>query len=110
RALFDGARYAPAPLTAEEEALVSRLDGGAAVGAEAPAAVQAEVPDWLWPRFQAGFGDSAAEEAAALLEEAPVDLRVNTLLGTRAEAQAALAEEGIATRPTPLSPVGLRVD
>ena len=107
--LFDGAGYAPAPLTAEEAALAERLDDAAPRSAEPPAWVACEVPEWLWPRLEGAFGAGAAAEAAALLEEAPTDLRVNSLLGTREEAQAALAEEGIATTPTPLSPVGLRV-
>jgi len=109
RGLFDGARYAPAPLSAEEESLVERLDEPALRGATPPAGVAQEVPDWLWPRLEAAFGSAATAEAAALLEEAPVDLRVNTLLGSREAARAALAEEGIETAPTPLSPVGLRV-
>jgi 16S rRNA (cytosine967-C5)-methyltransferase len=107
RRLFDGGRYAPAPLTADEEALLARLREGR--DAAPPVAVSAEVPDWLWPHFEAAFGVDAAEEARALLEEAPTDLRVNTLLATRGAAQVALAEEGIKTTPTPLSPRGLRV-
>ncbi len=42
-------------------------------------------------------------------EEAPLDMRVNLLRGTREEAAAALAAEGIEAEPTPLSPWGLRV-
>lgn len=109
RGLFDGAGYAPAALSDEEEALAERLDDPALRAAPPPAWVAHEVPEWLWPRLEAAFGAAASEEADALLAEAPVDLRVNTLLGPRAEAQAALAEEGIETAPTPLSPVGLRV-
>ena len=107
--LFDGSRYAPPPLTAEEAALIERLEAAARSAAEPPAWVANEVPEWIAPRFEAAFGAAAAEEAAALLREAPVDLRVNTLLGTRAQAQAALAEEDIETVPTPLSPRGLRL-
>lgn len=105
-ALFDGARYAPTPLAAEEAALAARL---AKEGIEPSPEVACEVPAWLWPRFEAAFGVDAKKEAAALLEAAPVDLRVNTLLGTREQAQTALREEDIETTPTPLSPVGLRV-
>jgi len=108
QSLFDGSRYAPAPLSAAEATLATRLEAEAKV-AVPPAWVANEVPAWLVPRLEAAFGAAAAEEAAALLQEAPVDLRVNTLLGSRAEAQAALAEEDIETRPTPLSPLGLRV-
>jgi len=109
RRLFDGSRYAPPPLSAEEDALVERLEQAARKAEAPPAWVAREVPDWLAPRFESAFGEDAAAEAAALLQEAPVDLRVNTLLGSREAAEAALAEEGLETAPTPLSPLGLRL-
>jgi len=55
------------------------------------------------------LGDEAARELAALLEPAPVDLRVNRLKGTRDQARLALAEEDVETAPTALSPDGLRL-
>lgn len=106
--LFDGSRYAPEPLSEEEAALAARL--GDLRDAVPPAWVAQEVPQWLMPKFEAAFGAEAETESRALLQEAPLDLRVNTLLATRDAARAALAEEGIAAQPTPLSPVGLRVE
>lgn len=85
-ALFDGSAHAPAPL-GEAEVLA------------APAHV---VPGWLQPRLDPLLG---AEEGPALLQRAPLDLRVNRLRGTREEALAMLPE-AIAT---PLSPLGLRL-
>ncbi|WP_340117904.1 RsmB/NOP family class I SAM-dependent RNA methyltransferase [Pelagibius sp. 7325] len=108
--LFDGSRYAPAPLSEEEAAVAARLGDPALRDAAPPAWVANEVPQWLMPKLEAAFGEAAAAEAEALLQEAPIDLRVNTLLGTRETARAALAEEGIASEATPLSPVGLRVE
>ena len=110
RGLFDGARYAPAPLSAEEDAVVERLADPELRAAEPPAWVAQEVPEWIAPKLREAFGEAAESEAAALLQEAATDLRVNLLLGTREAAQAALAEEGIETAPTPLSPRGLRVE
>jgi 16S rRNA (cytosine967-C5)-methyltransferase len=107
--LFDGTGYAPPPLTAEETALVARLGDAGVRQAEPPAWVANEVPEWIMSRLEQAFGATATEEAGALLQEAPVDLRVNTLLDSLAAAQAALAEEGIESAPTPLSPCGLRV-
>lgn len=43
-----------------------------------------------------------------MLAPAPLDLRVNLLRGTREQASASLAGEGIETEPTTLSPWGLR--
>lgn len=107
--LFDGSRYAPAPLTEEESVLIAHLADAAGQQDAPPSWVASEVPEWIMPRLERAFPGAAVEESAALLEEAPVDLRVNTLLGRVEEAQAALAEEDIETHPTPLSPRGLRV-
>jgi 16S rRNA (cytosine967-C5)-methyltransferase len=68
------------------------------------------LPDWLYHSLleQHGAGETRAL-AAALNQPATVDLRVNTLKATRAEAQAALAAENISSEPTTLSPWGLRL-
>jgi 16S rRNA (cytosine967-C5)-methyltransferase len=73
-------------------------------------AVAADLPDWLWERLGRAFGDAGREALAhACLAAAPLDLRVNPLKTTRAEAQRALATSGIVAAPTPYSPLGLRV-
>lgn len=46
---------------------------------DAPAPVRGDYPDWLDPHLARVFSDARAEEAAALAERAPVDLRINTL-------------------------------
>ncbi len=106
--LCDGA-YAPAPLDAGERALVDALSGRGLTDPAQPPWIAGECPEWLWPEFEAGFGAAAADELAALIAPASLDLRVNTLKGDQAAARAALAEAGIAAAPTPLSPLGLRV-
>jgi 16S rRNA (cytosine967-C5)-methyltransferase len=100
--LADGGRFAPAPLTDAERA---RLDAASLDGA-APW-VAGDYPEWLDPNFAATFGDERAEEGAALASRAPVDLRVNTLNGTREEAAQAIAD--LAPTPTRWSPIGLRI-
>lgn len=104
--LFDGGQYRPAALSADETALVEVLHGKPLDDAAQPDAVRAEVPEVLWPDLAAW--DMA--ELQALNRPAPVDLRVNVLKATREQAEAALAAEGIAARPTALSPWGLRLD
>ena len=75
------------------------------------AATLAELPDWLWDRLGAAYGDAArAEIARALLAPATLDLRVNTLRATRDAVRARLAADGVAALPTPWSPLGLRVE
>jgi 16S rRNA (cytosine967-C5)-methyltransferase len=83
--LFDGSPHGPVPLSPEESA-----------------ASASAFPEWLHGRFDPLVG---VGEWPALLERAPLDLRVNRLKGGLAEAQAALPE----AVPTPLSPVGLRL-
>jgi 16S rRNA (cytosine967-C5)-methyltransferase len=84
-ALFDGSPHSPAPI-ADNEA----------------AAPPAAAPAWLEDRFDPLLG---SDEIAALLERAPLDLRVNRLKGSVEDALTLFPH---ATR-TPLSPIGLRL-
>jgi 16S rRNA (cytosine967-C5)-methyltransferase len=59
-AMFDGSPHGPAPIAADE-----------------PAAKAGTAPAWIGKRFKASGIDAA--EAAALVERAPLDLRVNLL-------------------------------
>lgn len=93
--LFDGDKYSPASLTAEERAALARLPDNL------PDAV-AECPDWLRGRI-----DDA--DIRAMVDEAPLDLRVNTLKSTREDVLKLLEQSGIKAEKTPYSPVGVRV-
>lgn len=74
-----------------------------------PPHVRGEYPEWLTPRLTALFGDKLMDEMGAMRDEAPLDLRVNTLKGTRDKAARALAKEDIKSIPTVHSPLGLRL-
>ena len=87
----------------------------AAVAKEDPSSLPPELhhnlPDWLASALHARFDDVQFDAlAAALLQPAPLDLRVNTLKAKREQVQQALAEAGIRAAPTPYSPWGLRID
>lgn len=84
--LFDGSPYGPAPILPGE-----------------PVAEAGVLPRWLADAFAASGLD--ADEQAALLERAPLDLRVNTLKADPAVIQ---AEIGGAV-PLPCLPAGLRI-
>ena len=99
---FGAGRFAPAPLLLSEQAALGRLKGRSLEHPSMPGAARLEVPDWLSPHIDAA-------ELQALLQPAPMDLRVNLLKGTREDARTALAAEGIEAVPTPHSPWGLRV-
>jgi len=108
--LFSGARHGPAPLSATEREALRALAALPLDDPTMPAAARFGVPDWLMPQLEARFGVRLEEELAALDAEAPTDLRANLLKATREQARAALAADGIAAEPTPLSPWGLRVE
>ena len=106
---FSGGRFAPAPLDPAELVTLRRLEGHTLEHRGMPAAVRLEMPDWLLPRLAERFGPALEAELQALLQPAPLDLRVNLLKTTREAAQPALAAEGLDAVPTPFSPWGLRI-
>jgi 16S rRNA (cytosine967-C5)-methyltransferase len=106
---FSGGQYGPSPLIADERTALAGVESHTLDHPHMPRAVALEVPDWVFPRLAARFGASLDAELTALGEPAPLDLRVNLLKADREQAIAALAAEGIAAEPTPLSPWGLRV-
>lgn len=108
--LFDGSNYGPMALSAAETAWLEALNGGGLAHPEQPDWVRGEVPQWLFPALRESLGESVLDELEALGRPAPLDLRVNSLRAERPAALAALAAEGIDCAPTPLSPLGLRVE
>ncbi|MGH8744870.1 MAG: SAM-dependent methyltransferase, partial [Burkholderiales bacterium] len=75
-----------------------------------PAAVRADLPDWLWLRLEAEQGAvEAMRIAQGLLNPAPLDLRVNLARIDRDGALASLAASGLTCTPTPYSPAGIRL-
>jgi 16S rRNA (cytosine967-C5)-methyltransferase len=109
--LFDGSRHAPPALGRDESDALRRLVGHGLDDPGMPPAVRAECPNWLWPRMEAVFGVEVEAAVRALGAEASFDLRVNPLAGAdRAAVIAELAAASVPAEPTPLSPVGLRLD
>lgn len=99
--LFDGARFAPAPLVAAERVPPDPAD--------LPEAVAHDLPDWLVPVFRASLGAQWSEIAQALRRRAPVFLRANLAKGDRERARALLAEDGIIADPHALATSALIV-
>lgn len=79
-----------------------------------PLAVQADVRDWLWEKLVAQYGEAEALTIArSMHEQATLDLRVNTIKGTRDEVMAKFIAENTSDEtniaPTPYSPLGIRM-
>lgn len=95
-------------LKASEEEWLSTVK--AVRDSDLPPAVAADLPDWLYERLVAQFGDEETVELArALNNAAPLDLRANTLKTGRDALLASLVAEGITSEATPLSPLGVRL-
>ncbi len=100
--LFSGARFAPEPVTKAEAAQL-------AAPGDAPDPVRLDYPDFLDADLRRALGGDLSVTMQAMQRRAPVDLRVNTLKTTTAEAQAYLARDLIFTDPIPDLPGGLRI-
>jgi 16S rRNA (cytosine967-C5)-methyltransferase len=103
----EGDPHAPAPPNDSERAALAGDNIAAA-----PAHVRGDYPEWLDASMARVFGDTRAEEGAALAAPAPLDLRANTLKATREQLIAALGESPKlkeAPAPTPYAPNGVRI-
>ena len=82
----------------------------AAVIENLTAAIQADLPDWLWDSLCAEYGEEQALTIARSMQQtAPLDLRVNRLNGEREAVLALFAKENIPAAATPYSPDGVRL-
>ncbi|WP_310350861.1 RsmB/NOP family class I SAM-dependent RNA methyltransferase [Methylobacterium sp. BE186] len=100
--LFSGERFAPAPLTETER---ERVEAGSLAGA--PPEIAGDAPDWVLPSLRAILGDELLPELRALGRRAPLDIRINSLKRSRADALASLGH--LSAAPTPHAPQGLRI-
>lgn len=100
---WDGARHAPAPLSADERTRFT------APLPNLPRAVELDCPDWLLPLFERALGADADVVLDLMRQRAPVFLRANAARIDTAALTKRLAEEGIAAQPHPLAPMALQV-
>lgn len=107
--LFSGEQFAPSRLTAAESAFAKAIAGQELLHKDMPDHARYNYPQWLESDLKSSLGDKWKEELQALAQEAPVDLRTNTLLTTRDALIAALRKEGYEAEPTPHSPIGVRL-
>ena len=101
---FKGDDHAPETLSDDE---IKRLNGSVKLDS-APAWVQSDVPEWIWPMFETNFDEEAISEGKALTVRPPLDLRVNTIKAKRECVLSSLKAKGL--KKTDISPIGLRVE
>ncbi len=76
-----------------------------------PPRIRLSLPDWLFERLALEYAPATLETLArGLLQPAPLDLRVNTLLANRDEVLVAFERDGIAAAATRYSPAGVRLE
>ena len=103
--LFNGEKYSPNKLNDQERQLLSVT----IANSTPPLWVRGEFPEWLQPQLEAVFGSDLLPHMQAFQEEAPVDIRTNTLKINRDTLQGQLKLEKIKADPLPESPVALRL-
>jgi len=92
--------HAPEALSAEE---LSRLTGD--LPEDAPDWVRADLPQWLAPSLQRGFGDTWVDEGRHMAKRPSLDLRTNTLKSTRERVMKSLSR--FEPAETAISPLGV---
>ncbi|WP_284165432.1 RsmB/NOP family class I SAM-dependent RNA methyltransferase [Frigidibacter sp. SD6-1] len=102
-ALFAGLPYGPSALEEAERAALE------APGGEPPDPVRLDYPDWLDAPLRSALGQAFEPVLAAMRDRAPVFLRVNLARGTRVEAMALLAADGVECREAPSCDTALEV-
>lgn len=109
--LYNGAKFGPSPLAANEKRMAERVAAKTAARDDSamPREVRLECPWWLLAKFDEAFGAEADNELAALDSEAALDLRVNTLKAEREQIIANFKDETLTATATPYSPIGVRL-
>ncbi|MEM5502133.1 MULTISPECIES: RsmB/NOP family class I SAM-dependent RNA methyltransferase [Ahrensia] len=72
-----------------------------------PSEVEADVPAWVSDHLEEAFGDEWVEEAKALAERPPLDMRVNTLKAEREKVLKQLSKQG--AKPSKIARQGMRI-
>lgn len=102
-------QYSPPEFLPDERRMIETLVRHDLIHPDMPEHVRLNYPAWMQDILQESLGGDLEEAMQALNDQAPTDLRVNTLKTTREQLMKDLQKEGFETVPTPLSPAGLRM-
>jgi 16S rRNA (cytosine967-C5)-methyltransferase len=107
--LSKDSQYSAPPPNEDEQSMIDKLHTHEMAHPDMPDHVRLNYPEWCDPHLRAAFGDQFETALNALNEQAPTDLRVNTLKTSRELLHQALHDEGFENSLSTLSPVGLRL-
>jgi len=105
---FCGEKHCPEPLSDNEQKAVEYLQGKKLIDEDMPEAIKVECPPNAEEKLRTVFGDDFISQMQAMIDPAPLDMRVNTIKVTRERAQEVLAADAVETEATPYAPYGLR--
>lgn len=105
----DGNYYSFAKMSEAEKKLAEKLAKVALTYADMPEYARLNYPQWLDTLLRETFGEKLEDAMLAMSEQAPTDLRVNTLKTTRDKLLENLNKEGFECVATPHSPIGIRL-
>ena len=103
RETLDGDKFAPELPSPEEFATMASQDLN-----DAELYVQADIPEWCIPSFEANFDEDWVSEARAFAKRPPLDIRVNTLKSTREKVLKQLNRQD--AKPTHIARHGIRIE
>ena len=107
--LAKDSQFSPPPLNEDEMRMVESLVRNDLGHQDMPDHVRLNYPQWMDSILRDALGKNFEAEMHALNDQAPTDLRVNTLKTTRDKLVAALNKEGFECAPTPVAPNGIRL-
>jgi 16S rRNA (cytosine967-C5)-methyltransferase len=107
--IFSGGRYAPAVLDDDERHLARKLKGWRLDDPAMPESVRLECPAWAEQGLRDALGADFAVEMQAMLQPAPLDLRVNAIKARRDDVLDALRADGFKADAGRISPLSIRI-
>ena len=109
KSAFCGQQYCPQRLNEREIVFINNMTGRPVINEAMPLSVRHHFPEWMETQLAQIFNRELAQAMDAMKQEAPVDLRVNTIKTNRQETLKALIQEGLDPSPTPHSTLGIRL-
>lgn len=102
-------KYSFGRLSDHEQKFIHKLERMDLTNSEMPEHIRLNYPEWLDENLRESFGSNLEAEMTAMNEQAPTDLRVNTLKTNREKLLKELQAEGFSCSPTSFSPIGIRL-